>query len=110
MRDPDRLYYWPILQGRGEYVRLVLEEAGAAYVDVARLPADEGGGFESLLAFMRGGDPASHRTRHRFWSMVIWSWRSPLPSARTSESGTGWPPKTPGPGNRRSSFSSRLAM
>jgi glutathione S-transferase len=57
MRDPYRLYYWPILQGRGEYVRLVLEEAGAAYVDVARLPADEGGGFESLLAFMRGGEP-----------------------------------------------------
>jgi len=29
------LYYWPI-QGRGEFVRLALEEAGAAYVDVAR--------------------------------------------------------------------------
>ena len=30
------LYYWPMIQGRGEYVRLALEEAGAAYVDVAR--------------------------------------------------------------------------
>ena len=30
------LYYWPDIQGRGEYVRLALEEAGAAYVDVAR--------------------------------------------------------------------------
>jgi glutathione S-transferase len=30
------LYYWPEIQGRGEFVRLVLEEAGAAYVDVAR--------------------------------------------------------------------------
>lgn len=30
------LYYWPSIQGRGEYVRLALEEAGAAYVDVAR--------------------------------------------------------------------------
>jgi glutathione S-transferase len=30
------LYYWPGIQGRGEYVRLALEEAGAAYVDVAR--------------------------------------------------------------------------
>ncbi|MBR0913668.1 glutathione S-transferase [Bradyrhizobium japonicum] len=30
------LYYWPEIQGRGEYVRLALEEAGAAYVDVAR--------------------------------------------------------------------------
>jgi glutathione S-transferase len=30
------LYYWPGLQGRGEFVRLALEEAGAAYVDVAQ--------------------------------------------------------------------------
>lgn len=31
------LYYWPTIQGRGEFVRLVLEEAGAPYVDVARV-------------------------------------------------------------------------
>ena len=30
------LYYWPEIQGRGEFVRLALEEAGARYVDVAR--------------------------------------------------------------------------
>ncbi len=30
------LYYWPTIQGRGEFVRLALEAAGAAYVDVAR--------------------------------------------------------------------------
>ena len=30
------LYYWPTIQGRGEFVRLALEEAGAHYVDVAR--------------------------------------------------------------------------
>ena len=30
------LYYWPGIQGRGEYVRLALEEAGADYVDAAR--------------------------------------------------------------------------
>ena len=30
------LYYWPEIQGRGEYVRLALEEAGADYVDAAR--------------------------------------------------------------------------
>ena len=29
-------YYWPTIQGRGEYVRLALEEAGADYVDVGR--------------------------------------------------------------------------
>jgi len=33
---PYELYYWPSIQGRGEYVRLALEEAGAAYIDVAR--------------------------------------------------------------------------
>src|SRR3954468_3683213 len=30
------LYYWPGIQGRGEFVRLALEDAGADYVDVAR--------------------------------------------------------------------------
>lgn len=30
------LYYWPGIQGRGEFVRLALEEAGAGYADVAR--------------------------------------------------------------------------
>ena len=32
------LYYWPDIQGRGEFVRLALEDAGADYVDVARIP------------------------------------------------------------------------
>src|SRR5574338_605579 len=32
------LYYWPGIQGRGEFVRLALEEAAADYVDVARAP------------------------------------------------------------------------
>jgi glutathione S-transferase len=30
------LYYWPGIQGRGEFIRLALEEAGADYADVAR--------------------------------------------------------------------------
>ena len=30
------LYYWPDIQGRGEFIRLALEEAAADYVDVAR--------------------------------------------------------------------------
>ena len=42
------LYYWPEIQGRGEYVRLALEEAGAAYVDVAR----RRGGEDKLIAIM----------------------------------------------------------
>ncbi|WP_420964942.1 glutathione S-transferase [Bradyrhizobium sp. B120] len=34
-----QLYYWPMIQGRGEYVRLALEDAGAEYTDVARTGA-----------------------------------------------------------------------
>lgn len=33
------LYYWDGIQGRGEFVRLALEDAGADYVDVTREPA-----------------------------------------------------------------------
>jgi glutathione S-transferase len=40
------LYYWPSIQGRGEYVRLALEEAGADYADVAR-------GERGMAAMMR---------------------------------------------------------
>lgn len=34
------LYYWPTIQGRGEFVRLALEEAGADYADIARKRGD----------------------------------------------------------------------
>ncbi len=54
------LYYWPSIQGRGEFVRLALEAAGAPYRDVARLPAEEGGGVRvltALLAETTGGGP-----------------------------------------------------
>jgi len=44
------LYYWPEIQGRGEFVRLVLEDAGAEYIDVAREP----GGYERLEAVLAG--------------------------------------------------------
>lgn len=47
------LYYWPTIPGRGEFVRLALEAAGADYVDVARLPEEKGGGrvgVQTLLA------------------------------------------------------------
>lgn len=42
------LFYWPTIQGRGEFVRLALEEAGARYVDVARQP----GGMERLMKLL----------------------------------------------------------
>jgi glutathione S-transferase len=43
-----QLYYWPGIQGRGEYVRLALEEAGAAYSDVAR----SGNGMGAMMKVM----------------------------------------------------------
>src|SRR5262245_55495708 len=46
------LYYWPSNQGRGEFVRLALEEAAADYLDVGRLPAAEGGGRPAILTLM----------------------------------------------------------
>jgi glutathione S-transferase len=46
------LYYWPEIQGRGEYVRLALEEAGAAYVDVAR----ESAGTAEMMRMLEEGD------------------------------------------------------
>ncbi|HEY2772460.1 MAG TPA: glutathione S-transferase [Candidatus Binatia bacterium] len=48
------LYYWPFIQGRGEFPRLVLEAAAVSYNDVARLPEEEGGGTAPLLSFLRG--------------------------------------------------------
>lgn len=47
------LYYWPHIQGRGEYVRLALEEGGADYVDVARLPESEGGGRPAVARVLQ---------------------------------------------------------
>src|SRR5205814_6844510 len=47
------LYYWPTIPGRGEFVRLALEDAGADYVDVARLSEEEGGGVKTLMKMMR---------------------------------------------------------
>jgi glutathione S-transferase len=51
------LYYWPSIQGRGEFVRLALEEAGADYVDVAREPAKKGG-MPAMLRLMDGAGVA----------------------------------------------------
>lgn len=48
------LYYWSEIQGRGEIPRLILEDAGAEYVDVAREP----GGEELMEAILDGSEPA----------------------------------------------------
>ena len=46
-----QLFYWPGIQGRGEFVRLALEDAGAAYDDVARSNT----GMDKMMAMMNGG-------------------------------------------------------
>jgi glutathione S-transferase len=48
------LYYWPTIQGRGEFIRLALEEAGADYRDIARLPERKGQGVPAMLACLDG--------------------------------------------------------
>ena len=50
------LYYWPEIQGRGEYVRLALEEAGADYVDVAR-GAHGTGAMMKMMDTQKGTPP-----------------------------------------------------
>ncbi|MCA1404234.1 glutathione S-transferase [Ensifer sp. IC3342] len=53
-----KLYYWDGIPGRGEFVRLALEEAGADYVDVAREPDGQGQGTTAMLKLMRDGEGA----------------------------------------------------
>ncbi len=45
-----QLYYWSGIQGRGEFVRLALEDAGAGYDDVARAQGDQ-----AIMRFLDGG-------------------------------------------------------
>lgn len=51
------LFYWPSIQGRGEFVRLALEDAGADYVDVARSKG-RGRGMPAMLRLMESADVA----------------------------------------------------
>jgi glutathione S-transferase len=45
------LYYWPGIQGRGEFIRLALEQAGAPYADIAREHGEERG-VQELMRFL----------------------------------------------------------
>ncbi|MGS0743883.1 glutathione S-transferase [Glaciimonas sp. GG7] len=47
-----KLYYWPTIQGRGEFVRLALEQSGATYTDVARRSERSGMGVVAMLRLM----------------------------------------------------------
>jgi len=48
-----QLHYWPTIQGRGEFIRLALETAGAPYVDVARGDEDDGQGMPPLMDLLK---------------------------------------------------------
>lgn len=50
---PYQLHYWPSIQGRGEFIRLAFEAAGASYVDVARGDASNGQGLPALLYYLQ---------------------------------------------------------
>lgn len=52
-----KLYYWDGIQGRGEFVRLALEEAGADYIDVTR-QAQKGGGTDAMMRILDSGSQA----------------------------------------------------
>ena len=47
------LHYWPTIQGRGEFVRLALEAAGAPYIDVARGAKDAGLGSPAMMRLLK---------------------------------------------------------
>ena len=53
---PIELYYWPGIPGRGEFVRLLLEEAARAYVDVAR---ERKNGMAEMMRFVGGEEPGA---------------------------------------------------
>ena len=46
------LYYWPEIQGRGEFVRLALEAGGADYIDVGNASEQQGWGMPALMRFL----------------------------------------------------------
>ena len=49
MAKPYELFYWPGIPGRGEFIRLALEDAGADYVDAVRERADGMAEMEKLM-------------------------------------------------------------
>ncbi|AMO24939.1 glutathione S-transferase [Ramlibacter solisilvae] len=52
-----QLHYWPTIQGRGEFIRLALEAAGAPYVDVAR-GTGAGQGTRAMMRYFNDQDLA----------------------------------------------------
>lgn len=57
MSEMYKLYYWPGLPGRGEFIRLILEQAGVPYDDVARRPKEQGGGPAAIMQMLSAPGP-----------------------------------------------------
>ncbi len=55
MKSAYELYYWPGIPGRGEFIRLSLEYAGASYREIAREPK----GMAKMMAFLNGKEPGA---------------------------------------------------
>jgi glutathione S-transferase len=75
------LYYWPEIQGRGEFVRLALEEAGAEYVDVAAMQRLMNGAAVAQQPFpppfLKDGDVLIAQTAN----ILLYLRRAPRPRA-----------------------------
>jgi len=52
------LFYWPGLQGRGEFIRLALEEAGLEYIEVGAGRAEDNQGVPAITHWLDGEDVA----------------------------------------------------
>jgi glutathione S-transferase len=66
--DRYELFYWPGLQGRGEFVRLLFEDAGVPFLDHAKRSPEEGGGVPALMKILKEARPrpwAPPILRHR---------------------------------------------
>ncbi len=95
------LFYWPGIQGRGEFLRLAFEEAGADYIDVARGRGD-GRGVKAMTALMgerrvRALRPALPARRPSARLARRQLPRLPRPEARPRAGGRGAPPLRPRP-------------
>src|SRR3984893_7292229 len=94
------LYYWPGIQGRGEFVRVALQEAGARYIDVPVLPKVKGGGVPAILKVLEARGiprppfaPPILKASRQFVALtpsILLFLRVSLKLAPTDEGGTLW--------------------
>ena len=91
------LFYWPEIQGRGEFVRLALEDAGSSYVDVARESTQQGRLLQELSTehvfappFLRAGKLLLAQTANILHFLGPRLGLPPALSCRAATSAAGW--------------------